>query len=86
MASKLFFNKSKDWAYESEWRIIDALPEDSETKGKLLKGLKPLSILMGCRIDDANERKIIKVSNKLHIPVKKMKMDTKRFRVYYEHE
>ncbi len=81
---KLFLSKSKDWSYENEWRIVDTLSESSEAKGKLLKGLKPLNILMGCQIDGDNERKIIKVANKLHIPVAKMKMDTKRFRVYID--
>lgn len=83
-AMKLFLSKSKDWAYENEWRIVDTLSEDSEEKGKLLKGLNPLKILMGCQIDDTNERKIIKVANKLHISAAKMKMDTKRFRVYVD--
>ena len=81
---ELILSKAKDWSYENEWRMLDTLSESGKENGKLLKGLKPLKILLGCRIEDNNERKIIKVANKLHIPVKKMRMDTKKFRVYVE--
>lgn len=83
-AIKLFMTKSKDWSYENEWRIIDILVEDGAEKGRILKGLKPQKILMGCKISDTNERETIKVANKLNIPIAKMKMDTKRFRVYID--
>ena len=39
---------------------------------------------MGCKISDTNESEIIKAANKLNIPIAKMKMDTKRFRVYVD--
>ncbi len=81
-AIRLFLNKSKEWSYEKEWRIIDCLSENGAENGRVLKELKPQSILMGCRISDDDGKRISNVANVLHIPVKKMKMDTKRFRVY----
>ena len=83
-AIKLFMTKSKDWSYENEWRIIDTLVEDGAEKGRILKGLKPQKILMGCKISDTNKSKIVKIASKLHIPIANMKMDTKRFRVYID--
>lgn len=83
-AIRLFLNKSKEWSYENEWRIIDCLSENGAENGKILKEMKPQKILMGCKIGDINERKIIKIANNLHIPVNKMKMDSKKFRVYVD--
>lgn len=83
-AIRLFLNKSKEWSYENEWRIIDCLSENGVENGKILKKLKPQKILMGCKISDTNESEIIKIANKLNIPIAKMKMDTKRFRVYID--
>lgn len=83
-AIRLFLNKSKEWSYENEWRIIDTLVEDGVENGRILKGLKPQKIFMGCKISDTNKSKIVKIASKLNIPIANMKMDTKRFRVYID--
>lgn len=79
----LFLNKSKDWRYEKEWRILELFPEDSVDVG-ILENLKPKKIIMGCRISNSNEKEIKKISKKNGISLEKMQLDKTRFRVFYK--
>lgn len=85
--SKLVFtlNKSSDWSYEDEWRVVHiTIPrtiesvydiEYSERIGKK-DYLKAKAIYLGNRIKKDDEEKIIRICKSKGIPVYKMELET----------
>lgn len=62
--------KDDAWSYENEWRILSAATEDTDIK------MPPITcIYLGADISDRNRTKMMRIANKLQIPVKQMKMD-----------
>ena len=62
--------KDDAWSYENEWRILSAASQNADIK------MPPITcIYLGADISDRNRTKMLKIANKLQIPVKQMKVD-----------
>lgn len=67
-------NKSCDWEYEKEWRIV--LDEiDSKDEGKALEIIQPKSIILGSRISDSDKAAVLKIASSKNIEVKQIKVN-----------
>lgn len=79
----LAIHKTKEWAYEDEWRLVyDAgsfywskndIPEEYWKTGKLINFICPSKIFLGARIDYASEKVIRIAAEQKDIPVVKAK-------------
>lgn len=56
--------KSPVWKYENEWRIVNTI----KGCGENIKVPVPSKLYIGCRMDDAQKKKLICIAKKLHIP------------------
>ena len=62
--------KDSAWGYENEWRVLIKASEKPDVK------MPPITcIYLGANISECNRNKILKLAQKLHIPVKQMKVD-----------
>lgn len=62
--------KDDAWSYENEWRILSSASQNADIK------MPPITcIYLGADIGERNRTKILKIANKLQIPVKQMKVD-----------
>lgn len=71
--------KAKDWEYEREWRFIVPMGDDSD--GWLWEVGKPSAIYLGTRTDEEVERSIREYAESREVPVYKMVLSVKRFKV-----
>ncbi len=79
----LAIHKTKEWAYEDEWRLVyDAssfywskndIPEEYWKTGKLINFICPSKIFLGARIDYPSEKVIRIAAEQKDIPVVKAK-------------
>lgn len=71
--------KDSDWSYENEWRILIKASQEADVK------MPPITcIYLGAGISECNRVKILKIANKLHIPVKQMKVDRGAYALHAE--
>lgn len=80
---KAYLNKSLDWSYEKEWRIIQK-NEELEKVIELHKcnrtKLSPKALYLGCKIDEYCKNELCDIANSKGIPVYQMELqhdDTK---------
>ena len=84
-----FTNKSLEWEYEQEWRII--IPKNSEKNSYIIqkdnktyvKFLTPKSVYLGYKIDDRDAYFIKKLCEIRDIPVYRMIKDNSSFNLTY---
>lgn len=61
----LFLTKSKDWEYEEEWRMLRALKDADEIKGKIHLFAVPsvciTGIIFGCRMLEEKKQEIVQL-------------------------
>ena len=84
-----FTNKSLEWEYEQEWRII--IPKNSEKNSYIVqkdnktyvKFLTPKSVYLGYKIDDRDAYFIKKLCEIRDIPVYRMIKDNSSFNLTY---
>lgn len=62
--------KSRDWQYEKEWRIV--LPVGAETSAANVSVPTPVALYLGALIDSTNERKLIDLARLKNVPVYRM--------------
>lgn len=72
-------NKSEDWAYEREWRILKL-----KSKKPTMKLPPARKVFLGANMEEEAKRKIIEIAQKKKIPVFQMylKMDQYKFDYY----
>lgn len=70
-------NKSNEWSYEKEWRMI-FLKNPSEP-GINVSLIKPKSIILGSRVDKMHKIMLSIEAMKKDIPVKQIKLDTSSY-------
>lgn len=71
-------HKAKDWDYEKEWRII--IP-DGTTSGPRNFSAPLKAIYLGSRIDKADASKIYAEATEKNLPVFKMQLSQKEFKM-----
>lgn len=69
--------KSEDWSYEKEWRLI--FPRAEPHPNYELPVPSPSGIYLGACISEANEIKLSKIANEMKIPLKRMAMSRKEY-------
>jgi hypothetical protein len=77
--NNFYFRKSKDWAYENEWRQINKLnTADSSSNENYLYKINKESIaciIIGCKMEDNNKEKITAYTTDLDIDKFQMKIN-----------
>lgn len=73
---KLILNKSKEWEYEKEWRLIANFQLETEqlTPECILK-CKPKKVFLGAKMDKINREKIIEICNGKNIEYEEMQIN-----------
>ena len=66
-------NKSNEWSYEKEWRVL--LYDSLEKKGQVSRLIKPSSIILGARVSKVHKIMLAIEGKKRGIPVKQIKLD-----------
>ena len=72
-------NKSFDWSYEQEYRLLSY----GKNQNYFMPNL-PSRIFLGLKINKRNQDKIMKFAKKYHIEVRKMKINASSFDLSYE--
>lgn len=70
--------KSKDWAYEKEWRIVVNQAEYVENQ---INTPKPKAIYIGAKVNFDNKNLLIDISKKLAIPIFEMQIDSYEYKL-----
>lgn len=83
---EIFIQKSLDWEYEKEWRIINFLPEEKideikDKGGMELRGVQPKRIILGACVSEDLKREVIKLGKECNINVTGMVMDDESFKL-----
>lgn len=78
------YTKSDEWAYESEWRLLETNDEKSGNKGFNKKFIPAKCVYIGCRASDELRKKIIAICEKKGIEVYQMRMKVNSFDLTYE--
>lgn len=89
---EIFINKSDEWSYENEYRVIKKLKNADEIRGNiyLFKFPKDLikSIYCGCNIENTRKNKIVKLiqedENLHHIKIYQSKVSNKHYKLEFE--
>jgi hypothetical protein len=76
--------KAPDWSYEEEWRLL--LPMGESFHDQNYQMPTPTTIYLGTRISEQHEEKIREVGARRGIPVKKMKLSQREFKLVPEDE
>ncbi|SKB59596.1 Protein of unknown function [Lysinibacillus sp. AC-3] len=66
-------NKSVEWEYEKEWRII--VHNETDEIGFNLPIIKPSSIILGARVEEIHKNRLSLEAKKKGIPLKQIKLD-----------
>ena len=76
-------HKSKDWAYEREWRLVSLDPESRKEPKFFLRsyGVRPSRIILGARIDEADRAAIKDLAQKISVPVVNAHLAKERFEI-----
>lgn len=61
--------KSKDWAYEKEWRLIPRVPKIETESPLSYIECKPIAVIIGSQCFDENRENLIKICEKIDVPV-----------------
>ncbi len=78
MITKIALQKSSEWSYEKEWRIIYTRNDIQFQNNKSVSfEAIPIAVYLGRRISYINERLLRDIANEKKIPVFKMYMDDK---------
>jgi hypothetical protein len=73
---KLILNKSKEWEYEKEWRLMAnfQLKTEQLTPECILK-CKPKKVFLGAKMDKINREKIIEICKEKNIEYEEMQIN-----------
>ena len=72
-------NKSVEWEYEKEWRII--VHKETDEVGFNLPIVKPTSIILGARVEKIHKIMLSLEAKKKGIPLKQIKLDKSSYRL-----
>lgn len=75
-------HKSIEWSYEREWRLV--IPIGSSEPDKNYHMPKPKVVYVGTKISAENERVIREICERRHIPIKRMRLSQREFRLEEE--
>lgn len=75
IAAALF--KSRDWAYEREWRIIN--PDGRQTPGLTVPMSTPTVVYAGMKMSPSDRNKLAQVCSEREIPLREVSMSTIRY-------
>ena len=70
--------KSKEWAYEKEWRFVIT---NSECPDNIISTPKPKAIYLGSKIDKSYKKQFIAICEKNDIPVFHMQLNNNYFKI-----
>ncbi len=78
-------NKSPEWTYEKEWRLVSVDPASRKAPKFSLDsfGIKPSRIILGARIDQADQAAIKELAQKISIPVANARLAKDRFEIEF---
>jgi hypothetical protein len=78
-------HKSEEWRYEGEWRLVSLDPASGRVPKFSLDscGIKPSRIILGARIDQADQAAIKELAEKISVPVIKAQLGKDRFRIEF---
>lgn len=76
---EIFVQKSLEWSYEEEWRLIDLvglelLENLTEMSGRTTGIIFPKKVIIGAKMDNDSKCDLIKVCKEKNIPVTQMKL------------
>lgn len=72
---RIILQKSKDWKYEKEWRMISARKLNESKDNKRFLSLPPKAIYLGCKIEDNKKDMLVEIAKEKMIPVFQMFID-----------
>lgn len=73
LQSKITLQKSNDWSYEKEWRLMCEFEKTLDRKEERCRVKKnPTALYLGCQISDKNRTKLIKIAKEKKIPIYQM--------------
>lgn len=61
--------KSKDWAYEKEWRLIPRIPKIETESPLSYIECKPMAVIIGSQCFGKNREKLVKICERIDVPV-----------------
>ena len=61
--------KSKDWAYEKEWRLIPRIPKIETESPLYYIECKPIAAIIGSQCFGKNREKLVKICERIDVPV-----------------
>lgn len=70
-------SKLDTWSYEKEWRMLTL--DKSDEEGKVIKIIKPKSIILGAHVEQMHKIMISLDAMKLGIPVQQIKLDGAKY-------
>jgi hypothetical protein len=78
-------HKSEEWAYESEWRLVSLDPGSRKAPKFFLgsHGIKPSRIIVGARVDQANQEAIAELAQRISVPVANARLAKDRFEIEF---
>lgn len=76
--------KSKDWEYEHEWRMYGTVEYFNDKPDNLVLKDAISGIYIGARAEEKNEEMIRKMLRKTNVPVYKMKLDDRTYKLLFD--
>ena len=78
-------HKSEEWRYEGEWRLVSLDPASGKAPKFSLDscGIKPSHIILGARINQANQAAIQELAQRISVPVTKAQLAKDRFEIEF---
>ncbi|MDQ0885929.1 hypothetical protein QFZ81_001017 [Paenibacillus sp. V4I9] len=71
--------KSKEWAYEREWRLTFPMGVSFESFNRAVT--TPKAVYLGTKISEDDQNKVLSIANRRNIPVFKMSMRSDEFKL-----
>lgn len=86
---EVFVQKSLEWQYEREWRLIDFVDTREiealqENKGKSIGTIFPKKVILGALVETELKTKIVRLAKEKRFIVTQMKMSDEEYRLYEE--
>lgn len=75
MPRKVALIKSKEWAYEKEWRLFYQLSKGYDSEQHSCIKYKPSAIYLGRNISDINQKILVDIAKEKDVPVYRMYID-----------
>lgn len=75
MPRKVALIKSKEWAYEKEWRLFYQLSKGYDPEQHSCIKYKPSAIYLGRNISDINQKILVDIAKEKDLPVYRMYID-----------